>query len=168
MNSVRRSLEVGKDVKNVQPGDRISVMPLASCGQCYYCARGMRHLCVKMGCVGLSWDGGGMAEYTVINDYHANKLPDTVSDKQGALIEPAAVALYAVDRGGVTVGSSVLITGAGPIGVLAALACHAAGASEDLRERAQFGARRQDGRLRCRDAKSSIRPTASCRRRSAI
>ena len=72
-------VEVGKDVKNVQRGDRISVMPLASCGQCYYCARGMRHLCTKMGCVGLSWDGGGMAEYTVLNDYHANRLPDSAS-----------------------------------------------------------------------------------------
>ena len=123
-------VEVGSEVKGVQRGDRISVMPLASCGKCYYCARGLRHLCTTMGCVGLSWDGGGMAEYTVINDYHANKLPDTVSDQQGALIEPAAVALYAVDRGGVTAGSSVLITGAGPIGVLAALACHAAGASQ--------------------------------------
>ena len=49
------------------------------------------------------------------------KLPDTVSDEQGALLEPSAVAVNAIDAAGVVVGSTVLITGAGPIGALVAL-----------------------------------------------
>ena len=66
----------------------------------------------------------------VINDYNANTLPDSVNDEQGALIEPAAVALYGVERAKVGGGSTVLITGAGPIGALCVLASEALGASK--------------------------------------
>src|SRR5665213_1303167 len=83
-----------------------------------------------MGCIGLSWAWGGMGEQAVINDYNANVIPDEVSDEQGALIEPTAVALYGVDRAKVTGGSTVLITGGGPIGALAALICAAMGAGK--------------------------------------
>ena len=83
-----------------------------------------------MGCIGLSWAWGGMGEMAVINDYNANVLPEEVSDEQGALVEPTAVALYGVDRAKVGGGSTVLITGAGPIGALAALCCYAFGASK--------------------------------------
>jgi (R,R)-butanediol dehydrogenase/meso-butanediol dehydrogenase/diacetyl reductase len=83
-----------------------------------------------MGCIGLSWDWGGMGELCVINDYNANKLPDNVTDEQGAMVEPTAVALYGVDRGRVTGGSTVLVTGAGPIGALVVLICNAVGAAK--------------------------------------
>jgi (R,R)-butanediol dehydrogenase/meso-butanediol dehydrogenase/diacetyl reductase len=82
-----------------------------------------------MGCIGLSWDWGGMGDLCVINDYNANLLPDDVTDEQGALVEPTAVALYGVDRAKVTGGSTVLVTGAGPIGGLVVLICNAVGAS---------------------------------------
>ena len=71
-----------------------------------------------------------MGEYAIVNDYNANKLPDTVNDEQGAMIEPAAVALYGVERAKVGGGSTVLITGAGPIGALCTLAAAALGASK--------------------------------------
>ena len=45
----------GQAVTSVRPGDRVAVMPLAYCGQCFYCVRGLNHLCERMGCVGLSW-----------------------------------------------------------------------------------------------------------------
>jgi threonine dehydrogenase-like Zn-dependent dehydrogenase len=83
-----------------------------------------------MGCIGLSWAWGGMSEYAIVNDYNANKLPDNVNDEQGALIEPAAVALYGVERAKIGGGSTVLITGAGPIWALSALASAALGASK--------------------------------------
>jgi (R,R)-butanediol dehydrogenase/meso-butanediol dehydrogenase/diacetyl reductase len=123
-------LETGADVTGVRPGDRVSVMPLVYCGTCYYCRRGLNHLCTVMACTGLSWDGGGISEQVVVPDYQVSVLPDAVSDVQGALIEPAAVAAYGVDRTGLVPGDTILITGAGPIGALAALYAHAAGASQ--------------------------------------
>ena len=119
----------GSDVSNVRVGDRVSIQPLISPRNDYYGRRGLYHLSEKMGCVGLSWAWGGMAEYAVVNDYNVAKVPDGVSDVQAAMIEPAAVAVYAVDRGGVTSGSTVLISGLGPIGALAVLAARAAGAA---------------------------------------
>ncbi len=70
-----------------------------------------------------------MAEYAVVNDYNVAVVPKGVSDVQAAMIEPAAVAVYAVDRGGVTSGSTVLVSGLGPIGALTLLAVRAAGAA---------------------------------------
>jgi (R,R)-butanediol dehydrogenase/meso-butanediol dehydrogenase/diacetyl reductase len=71
-----------------------------------------------------------MAEQAVVEEYQVMRLPDGVSYEQAALIEPAAVAINAVQRGGVEVGDSVLVTGAGPIGALSVLAARAAGASQ--------------------------------------
>jgi (R,R)-butanediol dehydrogenase / meso-butanediol dehydrogenase / diacetyl reductase len=125
-----RVLEVGDDVDTVSVGDRVSVQPLVFCGECYFCKRGLNHLCPQMACVGLSFDGGGISEQLVLSAGQVSVLPDTVSDKQGALIEPSAVAAYGIDRTGFTAGDTILITGAGPIGALSALYAHAAGASE--------------------------------------
>jgi (R,R)-butanediol dehydrogenase/meso-butanediol dehydrogenase/diacetyl reductase len=122
-------LAVGSGVSHVAAGDRISVQPLLSPRNDYYGKRGLFHLSPSMGCVGLSWAWGGMAEKAVIKDYNAQPVPDNLSDEQAAMIEPAAVALYGVDRGGVTAGSTVLVSGAGPIGALTVLAAHAAGAA---------------------------------------
>jgi (R,R)-butanediol dehydrogenase/meso-butanediol dehydrogenase/diacetyl reductase len=122
-------LAVGPDAQGVKEGDRVAVMPLAYCGQCFYCARGLNHLCERMGCVGLSWAWGGMGELAIVLDYQVARIPDRLTYEQGALIEPAAVALYGVERGGVGPGDHVLITGGGPIGALAILAAQAAGAA---------------------------------------
>jgi (R,R)-butanediol dehydrogenase/meso-butanediol dehydrogenase/diacetyl reductase len=120
---------VGDRVSRVEVGDRVAIMPLAYCGHCAYCRRGFQHLCVTMGCVGLSHAWGGMGEFATVAEYQVVKLPDGVSYEQGALIEPTAVAAYGVERGGVKPGDSVLVTGAGPIGALGALCARAAGAS---------------------------------------
>jgi (R,R)-butanediol dehydrogenase / meso-butanediol dehydrogenase / diacetyl reductase len=119
----------GAGVTSVSEGDRVAIMPLAYCGTCTYCRRGLQHLCATMGCVGLSHAWGGMAHLATVAEYQVVRLPDAVSYQQGALIEPTAVAAYGVERGGVAPGDRVLITGAGPIGALAALCAHSAGAS---------------------------------------
>jgi (R,R)-butanediol dehydrogenase/meso-butanediol dehydrogenase/diacetyl reductase len=119
----------GSDVSNVKIGDRVSIQPLISPRDDYYGRRGLYHLSEKMGCVGLSWAWGGMSELAVVNDYNVAVIPKGVSDVQAAMIEPAAVAVYAADRGGVTSGSTVLISGLGPIGALTLLAVRAAGAA---------------------------------------
>ena len=119
----------GRGVASVGAGDRVAIMPLAYCGRCAYCRRGLQHLCATMACVGLSHDWGGMAELATVAEYQVVRLPEGVTHRQGALIEPAAVAAYGVERGGVSPGDRVLVTGAGPIGALAALCARAAGAA---------------------------------------
>src|SRR5207247_4213744 len=90
---------------------------------------GLQHLCATMGCVGLSHAWGGMAELATVAEYQVVRLPESVTHQQGALIEPTAVAAYGVERAGVAPGDRVLVTGAGPIGALAALCAHSAGAA---------------------------------------
>jgi (R,R)-butanediol dehydrogenase/meso-butanediol dehydrogenase/diacetyl reductase len=87
-----------------------------------------------MACVGLSFGWGGIAELAVVPASHVSVLPDAVSDLQGALVEPAAVAAYGVDTAGVRPGDSVLVTGAGPIGALAALYASSLGAEVVISE----------------------------------
>jgi (R,R)-butanediol dehydrogenase/meso-butanediol dehydrogenase/diacetyl reductase len=121
--------KVGSAVESVSPGDRVSIQPLVSPRHDYYGKRGLYHLSPQLGCIGLSWAWGGMAEQALIKDYNAQPVPNNLTDEQGAMIEPAAVALYGVDRGGINAGSTVLVSGAGPIGALTVLAAIAAGAA---------------------------------------
>ena len=136
-------LDVGRSVTRVRKGDRVSIQPLIMPMDDYYSRRGLNHLSPSMGCVGLSWAWGGMGEYAVINDYNANRIPDNVTDEQGAMVEPAAVALYAVERAKLKAGDTVLITGAGPIGALVVLVCHAFGASQIIVSEPNANRRRQ-------------------------
>ncbi|TXH82004.1 MAG: 2,3-butanediol dehydrogenase [Rhizobium sp.] len=122
---------VGEGVSHVKAGDRVSVQPLIMprVGD-YYADRGLFHLSSQLALAGLSWHSGGMAEAALLNDYNVQPIPESLSDEEAALIEPTAVAVYACDRAGVTAGNSVLITGAGPIGILTAMAARAAGATQ--------------------------------------
>lgn len=124
-----RVVEVGPAVRDVRVDDRVAIMPAIVCGRCRYCRRGQGHLCVQFACTGLSAETGGLAELAVVKEYQVARLPDEVSDLEGAVVEPAAVAAYGVERAGVTGGDVVLITGAGPIGILSAMYASAAGAS---------------------------------------
>ncbi|GEK67936.1 alcohol dehydrogenase catalytic domain-containing protein [Paracoccus denitrificans] len=122
-------VKVGRDVTHVKVGDRVSVQPfITPRGGDYYTDRGQFNLSDAMALAGLSWIGGGMAESSLLKGYNVYKLPDQMTDEDAALVEPVAVAVYGVDRGGVKPGDAVLVTGAGPIGLLALLAARAAGA----------------------------------------
>jgi (R,R)-butanediol dehydrogenase/meso-butanediol dehydrogenase/diacetyl reductase len=123
-----RVAEVGKGVKGFKVGDRVSGVGYYYCGECYVCKRGLYNLCVNQGFTGLTTDGC-MAEYFLIPDYACYKLPDSVSDEQGALVEPLAVALHAVGKAGLKQGDTVAIVGDGTIGLCSVLAAKAAGAS---------------------------------------
>jgi (R,R)-butanediol dehydrogenase / meso-butanediol dehydrogenase / diacetyl reductase len=118
-------------LKDYREGDRVTVQPRLTPGNDYYSVRGLSHLSEPTAFVGIrDWAWGGMGEYAVLNDYNVFHLPDSVSDEQGALVEPAAVALYAVDNSGLQAGNTVLISGAGTIGALTLLSVNAAGASQ--------------------------------------
>src|SRR5258708_18186701 len=124
-------VEVGSELEDYRVGDRVAIQPLLTPGDDYYSVRGLAHLSEQSGVVGIrNWVWGGMGEYALLNDYNVFKLPDPVSDEQGALVEPAAVTLYAVDNSGLQAGNTVLISGAGTIGALTVLSVNAVGASQ--------------------------------------
>jgi (R,R)-butanediol dehydrogenase/meso-butanediol dehydrogenase/diacetyl reductase len=104
-------------------------MPLIYCGHCHYCRLGQHHLCVTMACTGLSHRWGGLAKAAIVSAGQLTRIPDELDDQQGALVEPIAVCARGVDRAGVGPGSSVLVTGAGPIGMLSAEYAIARGAT---------------------------------------
>jgi (R,R)-butanediol dehydrogenase/meso-butanediol dehydrogenase/diacetyl reductase len=123
--------KIGKDVKHVREGDRVSVQPfITPRGGDYYTDRGNFQLSDAMALAGLSWIGGGMAQATLLKGYNVYKVPEALTDEDAALVEPTAVAVYACDRGGIKPGDAVLVTGAGPIGLLTLLSARAAGAAQ--------------------------------------
>jgi (R,R)-butanediol dehydrogenase/meso-butanediol dehydrogenase/diacetyl reductase len=121
---------IGDGVTSVAIGDRVSVQPLVMprSGE-FFADHGFHHLSSLVAVIGLSYQAGGLADRAIVNEYNVAKVPDALSDEEAAMVEPAAVALYSVERGGVQPGSSVLVTGAGPIGLLALMAARAAGAT---------------------------------------
>lgn len=126
---VGKIAEVGEGVTDFKVGERVTALGYWYCGQCYFCKRGMYNICANAGFTGLTSDGC-MAEYAVVPSYAAYKLPDSVSDELGALVEPLAVAFHAVQQGNVRTGDTVAIVGAGTIGLSVLLAARAAGASD--------------------------------------
>ncbi len=120
---------VGDAVRGVAVADRVAVMPLFYCGQCSSCLEGRQECCTRLGAVGYNWQWGGMGEYALVAEHQVAVLPPGMTDAQGAMVEPTAVAVHAVRSAPVRVGDSVLVTGGGPIGQLVALAAIAAGAT---------------------------------------
>ncbi len=109
-------------------GERVTVEPLMSCKTCRPCQAGFEHVCQNLKLLGIETDGG-FAEYVKVPKDRIYALPDSISDEEGALIEPLAVAVHAVDFAQVKKDDFVVVLGAGPIGLLIAQVVRAAGAS---------------------------------------
>jgi len=137
----------GPGVRHVAVGDRVAIMPQVYCGACPQCLAGRQQCCMHITAVGYSWPWGGFGEYALLGEAQVAKLPDDVSDQAGALVEPAAVGVHAVTSAGVRPGDTVLVTGGGPIGQLAALAADAAGAGAVFLAAPNDGRRERAGRL---------------------
>ncbi|KRT82776.1 hypothetical protein AMK59_4469, partial [Oryctes borbonicus] len=125
-------VEVGKNVKNLKPGDRVAIEPGVSCRRCSYCKEGRYHLCPDMVFCATPPVHGNLARYYVHDADFCFKLPDHVSFEEGAVLEPLSVGVHGCKRAGVGVGSIVLVLGAGPIGLVTMLAAKAFGASTVL------------------------------------
>jgi (R,R)-butanediol dehydrogenase / meso-butanediol dehydrogenase / diacetyl reductase len=126
-----RVLAVGARVTSARPGDEVAVMPLRHCGACALCRRGEFSLCPHKRWTGLGAEWGGLAECALVADYQLSPLAG-VAAEAAALVEPAAVAMNAVERAGVRPGDTVLVMGCGPIGALVILAARAGGAATVL------------------------------------
>lgn len=120
--------EVGAAVKNLKPGDRVALEPSVPCGSCSMCRAGKYNLCPDVVMMATPPFNGALIKYLVHPASFTYKLPDNVSTLEGALIEPLAVGLHAVSQGGITIGDSVTILGAGCIGLVSLLSSKAAGA----------------------------------------
>ena len=112
-----RVVEVGSEVRGLRVGDRVSGEGHITCGHCRNCRAGRRHLCRNAIGVGVNRPGA-FAEYLAIPADNAFKLPDSISDDIAAILDPFGNATHTALAFNM-VGEDVLITGAGPIGIMA-------------------------------------------------
>lgn len=110
-------------------GQRVAVDPAIPCGRCAICLEGHRNLCPDILFAGHGEIDGGLREYVAWPDRHLIPLPDSISDDEGAVLEPLGVAVHAIDLGHVALGATVAVVGCGPIGLLLIQAVRAAGAT---------------------------------------
>ncbi|MGE0075473.1 MAG: zinc-binding dehydrogenase [Sphaerochaetaceae bacterium] len=120
--------EVGSRVSRWKLGDRVTVEPCITCGVCDECRSGRYSYCEHITFLYRNGDGA-MADHVVAESDHVFALPDDLSFEAGALIEPLAVATHAVRQAEIALGQSVVIIGAGAIGVLVAAMCRRSGVS---------------------------------------
>nr|WP_298728942.1 L-threonine 3-dehydrogenase [uncultured Steroidobacter sp.] len=111
-------VEIGSEVQGFKPGDRVSGEGHITCGYCRNCRAGRRHLCRNTLGVGVNRQGS-FAEYVVIPAFNAFKLPAAIDDEIASILDPLGNAVHTALAFDV-VGEDVLITGAGPIGIMAA------------------------------------------------
>lgn len=125
--------EVAPGVPGLAVGDRVAVNPSQPCGVCRFCQLGLHNHCLDMRYYGSAMRmphvQGAFRQQIVIGAPQAFRLAGRVSDAEGAMAEPLAVALHAVNRAGPLLGRSVLVTGCGPIGAMAVVAARRAGAT---------------------------------------
>ena len=117
---------VGADVKNIKIGDRVSGEGHLTCGTCVSCRNGLRHLCQHVRGVGYHVTGC-FAEYFVLPQENVVLLPEAISDDVAAILDPLGNAVHTALSFNLA-GEDVLITGAGPLGLLAECICRYAGA----------------------------------------
>jgi (R,R)-butanediol dehydrogenase / meso-butanediol dehydrogenase / diacetyl reductase len=119
--------ELGAGVSGFKVGDRVTSLPYISCGKCEQCRRGAEMYCDHLHGLGLGQLSGAYAEYVICGERSLLHLPDKVSSREGALVEPLSVALHGVKRAQFDRGAGCVVMGAGPIGLATILWCKAKG-----------------------------------------
>ena len=108
----------------------MAIEPQKNCRRCRECRAGHYNLCPNMEFYATPPIDGAFAQYCVIRTEFAHRVPDSMSDEAAALLEPLSVAVTTMRKAAVTPGSSMLIAGAGPIGIICAQTARAFGAAE--------------------------------------
>lgn len=126
--------EVGKAVENWSPGERVTCDSTEYCGKCHFCRRGEINLCDNRRVLGVSIPEyrrhGGFAEYIALPEHILYRLPDAVSFSQGAMVEPLSIAMHAAAITPLQVNDTVVVVGAGLIGLLLVQVLRAAGCGQ--------------------------------------
>lgn len=122
-------LKIGRNVSKVKEGDKVVVEPVIICGQCVFCQRGEYNLCSNIS-FQYRKGQGGFTPYFIADEDWVHQLPQRTPFEEGALIEPLAVAVHAVKKGGVQFGHTAAIFGAGAIGLMVLLLTKLSGAGE--------------------------------------
>lgn len=123
-----RVSEVGAEVTTLAVGDRVSAIPNTPCGTCALCRGGRASACQNR----VTFRGGSWAPSIVAPARNVVRLPDSVSDRLGALTEPLSCAVRAVDRSSLRSGDRVCVIGGGPIGLFTLAVAKASGASTTI------------------------------------
>jgi threonine dehydrogenase-like Zn-dependent dehydrogenase len=122
-------VSVGDRVTHVRPGEPVVIDPNITCGVCPYCRRGLVHLCENLIALGVNLPGG-FEEFCVAPAKQVYRLPDGLSWEEAAFVEPLACCVHGIDRAGISAGDSVVVIGAGPIGLLMVQLARLEGARE--------------------------------------
>src|SRR6202165_4157935 len=121
-------VELGPQVSGHAIGDRVTSLPYIGCNTCEHCAAGHGMHCEDIRGLGLGQLPGAYAEYVLCGAHSLLRLPDNVSSREGAMVEPLSVGLHGVYRSGFKPGVACVVMGAGPIGLSTLLWCKAKGA----------------------------------------
>jgi L-iditol 2-dehydrogenase len=121
---------VGKGGPTERIGSRVALEPGIGCRQCSYCHQGRYNLCPDMRFFATPPIDGALCEYVVVPADHAYAVPDGMTDDAAALVEPLSVAIWAHRTARLGAGSTVLVAGAGPVGLLVTQVAAALGATE--------------------------------------
>lgn len=110
-------VEAGPQAKNVKVGERVTVMPVLYCEDCYFCRDGKENICDNRPILGIGAQGA-FAQYVSVRSNNVYRLDDQVSFELGAMSELTCVGLHAIDRARLTGGDAVAVVGAGPLGLM--------------------------------------------------
>ncbi len=124
-------VQVGSNVKDVRPGERVTFDSTVYCGSCFYCLRGAINLCDHRRVLGVSCDeyrhNGAFAEYVAVPQHILYRLPQDVSFEHAAMVEPCSIAFHAVSRTPTSLNDTAVVVGVGMIGLLVVQTLRAVG-----------------------------------------